>query len=142
DGLRDRTYEESSGTHEERKMTIAKFYILNANEGMGADLEAALKAMAGVNHLAPNVRGVDIYRDPDNHSRFYYFEKWPAIENHVKAGEWLAEPEAAPVNAVLKGMMAALSPDMEGSYVDYFKTGEAEQKDRMTGRFYTLNAAE
>ena len=102
-------------------MTIARFYILKAAEGKGDALATALTTLADATHLAPNSEGVDLLRDAENDNRFFYFEKWPSIEAHLKAGEWLNTEAAAPVNHALKLVAAAIDHEPESSYIEYFK---------------------
>ncbi|WP_176591187.1 putative quinol monooxygenase [Sphingobium sp. EM0848] len=93
-------------------MTVARHYIMHAKEGMDAELETALRAVADAVRPLPGCEGVEMLRDLGNERRFVFIEKWADIDAHKAAGAVLDKGLFAP-------MMAALDGPPDGAYFDY-----------------------
>lgn len=96
-------------------MTVARQYVLNAAEGRGAALEAALRDLAAMVRLTPGCDGVEILRDVRAPDRFIFVEKWTSIEAHKGAAEHLPKDAFAPV-------MATIGEKPAATYLEYLQT--------------------
>ncbi|WP_150292328.1 putative quinol monooxygenase [Sphingobium estronivorans] len=93
-------------------MTVARHYIIHAKEGMDAELETALRAVADAVRSLSGCEGVEMLRDLGNERRFVFIEQWADIDAHKAAGAMLDKGLFAP-------MMAALDGPPDGAYFDY-----------------------
>lgn len=92
-------------------MSIARIYILHANEGHDATLETVLRELCDhVRGLAGN-EGVELLRDSGTELRFLFIQRWESIEAHEAAmGAFPAD--------LTDRLMAVLDGPPDGGYYD------------------------
>jgi quinol monooxygenase YgiN len=95
-------------------MTVARHYVMHAQQGHDATLETALAALADVVRGLDGCEGVELLRDAGNERRFIFIEKWATIEHHKDGTKAVPKDVFAPV-------MAALDGPPDGAYFDYLK---------------------
>lgn len=93
-------------------MTIVRHYIMRAKDGMSADLDSALRALADAVRPLPGCEGVEMLRDMGDEQRFIFIEQWADVDAHKAGGKLLDKSVIAP-------MMAALDGPPDGAYLEY-----------------------
>jgi quinol monooxygenase YgiN len=83
---------------------------MQAADGQGEALAAALTALAQEVSALPGCGGVECLVDLSNGDRFVFIERWESVEAHKAAGALLPKAAMAPV-------MAALADRPVGSYL-------------------------
>jgi len=83
---------------------------MQAADGQGEALAAALTALAQEVGALPGCGGVECLVDLSNSDRFVFIERWESVEAHKAAGALLPKAAMAPV-------MAALADRPIGSYL-------------------------
>ncbi len=91
-------------------MAVVRHYLMQAAEGQGAGLSAALLALAQEVRALPGCSGVECLIDVADADRFVFIERWDSVEAHKAAGAHLPKSAMAPV-------MAALADRPVGSYL-------------------------
>jgi quinol monooxygenase YgiN len=97
-------------------MTVARHYRMNAAEGNGDELVAALQGLAEALKPIAGYQGSDLMRDASEPDRFVFIEKWASVEAHKAGGPHLPKE-------VLGRLMGLLSGPPEGAYLNYLPVG-------------------
>ena len=84
-------------------MTVLRHYIMKASEGRGADLRAALVALAAQVKPLAGCAAVELFADPRDADTFFFVEHWASLDAHKAAGAALGKEAFAPVMALLAG---------------------------------------
>lgn len=92
-------------------MTVLRHYRMQAAEGRGPDLGAALTALAAKVSPLAGCELVEMFADPDDPATYMFVEHWRALDDHKAAGKALGREAFAPV-------MAVLAQPPEGRYLD------------------------
>lgn len=92
-------------------MTILRHYRMQAAEGRGGELKAALTGLAAKVAPLAGCEKVELFADPNDAGTFVFVEHWAGIEDHKAAGAALGKEAFAPV-------MAVLAEPPEGRYLE------------------------
>lgn len=96
-------------------MTIARHYIIHAQEGQEVEVETALSTLAELARSTAGCRGIELLHDLDNGRRFIIIEKWDSAEAHKSA----SNPQAS---ALLAELIPSFDGRPEGTYCSYLKS--------------------
>lgn len=91
-------------------MHICRHYLMTAQSGKEDLLREALNDLANKIKPMAGCRGIEIYNDVEDGTRFHFLEHWIDREAHKAAGSALGKEVFAPV-------MAALAVQPEGTYL-------------------------